>query len=112
MAVVQVTGDRVRIQLTRGEKIAALHGDLDLPRAAVRSAEVVADGPAAVTGLRAPGLALPGRVKIGTWRGRGGPRFAVVRRGQPTLRLGLEGTRYTSVLVSTPDAAELAAVLA
>ncbi|MEU4422081.1 hypothetical protein AB0F81_15760 [Actinoplanes sp. NPDC024001] len=111
MAHVEVTADRVRIQLTPGEKVAGLRGDLDLPRTAIRAAQVVPDGPAAVSGLRAPGLAVPRRTKIGTWRGRGSRSFAVVRRGQPTLCLSLTGERYDRVLVSTPDAADLATAL-
>ena len=111
MSTVHVTADRVRIHLELAEKIAALHGDLDLPRSAVRAADVVTDGLAATRGLRAPGLAIPGRVKTGTWRGRGARHFVAVRRGLPTLRLTLHGQRYDTVLVSVPDAAAVAATL-
>lgn len=48
------------------------------------------------------------RVKMGTWRGRGGRRIVLVRRGTPTLRLSLHGQRYDTVFVSTPDADALA----
>jgi hypothetical protein len=111
MSTVDLTADRLRIRLSLGEKIAGLHGDLDLPRSDIRAAEVVPDGLAAVTGLRAPGLAIPGRVKMGTWRGRGARRFVAVRHGQPTLRLTVRHQRYDNVLVSTPDAAAIAAAL-
>jgi hypothetical protein len=111
MSTVHVTTDRVQVHLTPAEKIGALHGDLDLPRSAVRTAEVLADGLAATRGLRAPGLAIPGRVKTGTWRGRGTRHFVAVRRGLPTLRLTLDGQRYDTVLVSVPNAATVAATL-
>ncbi|RKN43488.1 hypothetical protein [Micromonospora endolithica] len=111
MSTVHVTADRVRIRLRPVEKIFALHGDLDLPRSAVRTAEVLTDGLAATRGLRAPGLAIPGWTKVGTWRGRGARQYVAVRRGVPTLRLTLDRQRYDIVLVSTPDAHAVAAAL-
>jgi hypothetical protein len=111
MSTIHVTGDAVEIHLSPAEKIGALHGDLRVPRRAIRAAEVVEDGLAATCGLRAPGLAIPGRVKIGTWRGRRATLFVAVRRGEPALRLALYEQRYDTVLVSTPAAAALAAEL-
>ncbi len=111
MSTVHLTSDRLQVRLTLGEKIAGLHGDLDIPRSAIRSVEVVADGLAATTGLRDPGLALPGQVKIGTWRGRGTRHFVAVRRGERTLRLTLDNGRYDTVLVSTPTATAIAGAL-
>ncbi len=111
MSTVHLTADRIQVHLTLAEKIGSLHGDLDLPRSAVRTAEVCTDGLAATRGLRAPGLAIPGRVKRGTWRGRGGRHFVAVQRDLPTLRLTLHGQRYDTVLLSMPDAAAVAAAL-
>jgi hypothetical protein len=111
MTTTRLTSDVLEIRLTPAERIAALHGDLRLPRGSIRSADVLAEGLGAVRGLRAPGLALPGLVKLGTWRGRGGSRFVAVRRGQPALRLTLTGGRFDTVLVSTPHAAAIAAEL-
>ncbi len=111
MGTVQIDAGHVRITLSLAEKIAGLHGDLDVPRSSVRGAEVVADGLAAARGLRAPGLAIPGRVKMGTWRGRRSRRYVSVRRGVPALALTLRGQRYDTVLVSVPDAAAVAAAL-
>lgn len=106
-------GDVIRLEppdlvvaLSRGERLAALRrGDPRVPLATVRDATVVPDGLAAAHGLRAPGLAIPGRVKIGTWRGRGGPRFVVVRRGVPAVRVEHAGGE---VIVSEPDAEAVA----
>lgn len=112
MSTTRLTADAVEITLSRREKIGALHGDVRIPRSAIRRADVVPDGLAAVRGLRAPGLAIPGVVKLGTWRGRrGAKRFVAVRRSVPALRLDLVGDRYDTVVVSTPDAAALAADL-
>ncbi len=112
MTTILVSDDTLTVRLTRVSRIAGLLRDQVIPRSAVTSAEVVTDGLAAARGLRAPGLAVPGRRKIGTWRGRGGRRFVDVRRGQPALRLRLNGQRYDELLIGQDDAAALAALLA
>lgn len=77
----------------------------------MRGVQVVPDGLAAVRGVRAPGLALPGRRKLGTWRGRGATRLVDVRAGEPALRVRLSGHRYDELLLSTSEAGALAAAL-
>lgn len=111
MTTVRLTADRLQVRLSLAEKLGSLHGDLDIARTEISAANVVADGLAASRGLRAPGVEIPGRVKLGTWRGRSGRQFVAVRRGEPTLRLELAGGPYDTVLISTPDAAALAAAL-
>lgn len=111
MAHVDLTSEALTVRLSLGEKVAGLLRDLVVPLGAVTSVTVEDDGIKAVRGLRAPGLALPGRTKIGTWRRRGGPAMVVVRAGMPTLRVGLEGQRYAELLVSHADAHDLAARL-
>ena len=108
MTTVNVSPSGLRIDLTRAEKIAGLVRGLDVPLSAVRSVDVVPDGLAAARGLRAPGLAIPGRRKVGTWRGRGSKTFVTVRRGQPALRVELDGARFDRVLVGTEKAQEYA----
>jgi hypothetical protein len=107
MPRLNVRADVIEIALSPAERLGALHGSVSIPRAAVRAAEVVEDGLRAAHGLRAPGLALPGRVKLGTWRARGDKQFVAVRRGVPALQLRLAGQPYDTVLVSTPEAADL-----
>ena len=109
MAQISMTNDEVRVELTRGEKLAALHGDVRVPRSAVRDIRVDDDPLAAVRGLRAPGLNLPRRKKIGTWRGRGHRQFVVARQGMPAVRVLLEGTKFDELIISTPDADAVAA---
>jgi hypothetical protein len=111
VARIRVDATEVVVQLTRGERIAALRGSVRVPRSAVQRAELVPDGLAAVRGLRAPGLHLPGRAKIGTWR-RGGRVFAAVRDTGPAVRIVLdEGQRYRELVVGGADAAAAAATL-
>ena len=112
MATVQLTPTTVTVRFTTAEKVAGLLHDLELPRAAVRSAEVVPEPLDAIRGLRAPGLALPGVRKIGTWRRPGERSLICVRRGQPAVRVRLEGARYDTLLLGADDAATLADALA
>ncbi len=110
MATIEMTSGTLRVSLTRTEKVLGLLRDLEVPLSAVRSVTVVPDGLAAARGLRAPGLGLPGRRLIGTWRRRGSRSLVSVRRG-PTVRLELTGRRFDTVLVSADDAAAVAAAL-
>lgn len=112
MTQVQITDDRVQVRLSRLEKVAGLLGDLDVPVEAVTAAHAVADGVQAVRGIRAPGFALPGGRRIGTWRGGGARRYVAVRPRAAALALRLQGQRYDEVLVTTPDAEQLARQLA
>ena len=112
MATVDVTGSTVRVRFTRSEKLLGLVRDVDLPRDAVRAVEVVPEPLTSLRGLRAPGMALPGVRKIGTWRGHGARTLVSVRRDQPAVRIELTGQRYDSLLIGVDDAARVAAELA
>jgi hypothetical protein len=112
MATIDISADTVRVSLSRFEKFFGLLGDLEVPRGAVTSAEAVPSGLAALRGLRAPGLGLPGVRAIGTWRARGEKSYVSVRRNEPALRLRLTGCRYDTVLIGTDAAADLAVRLA
>ncbi|MDN5749933.1 MAG: hypothetical protein L0H64_15685 [Pseudonocardia sp.] len=113
MAEIRIDATDVVVRLTRLEKVAALRGDVRVPRDAVRAVEQVAAGDAlaAVRGFRAPGLHVPGLTKIGTWRRAGGRVFAVVAGRRTAVRIVLAGARYREIVVSTPDAAAVAAAL-
>ena len=111
MAILQVTPPTLSVRLTRGEKIAGLIRDVDVPLSAIRAVEVVPDPLAGLRGLRAPGLALPGVRMIGTWRRQGEKTLVSVRRDQPAVRVRLEGGRWDALLIGTDDAEALAATL-
>ncbi len=112
MAALQLTPTTLSVRLTPGEKLAGFLRDLEVPRSAVRDVAVVSDPLSGVRGLRAPGLALPGVRTIGTWRWRGERTLVCVRRGQPAVRVRLEGQRYQVLLVGADDAADVTAALA
>jgi hypothetical protein len=103
VATIETTQETVRIRLTRAERFFGLLRDLELPRAAITEAEAVPAGLAAVRGLRAPGLGLPGVRAVGTWRRRGEKSYVSVRRHQPAVRLRLAGQRFDTVLIGTDD---------
>ncbi|GAT70735.1 alpha/beta hydrolase [Planomonospora sphaerica] len=109
MATMTVTGGELVLALGRGEQVAGLHGDIRVPLSAVREVAVVRNPVAEVRGLRAPGLAVPGRTKIGTWRRAGSRSFVVARRDVPAVRVALSGARYDELLISDAAATELAA---
>ncbi|MEW1955894.1 hypothetical protein [Terrabacter sp. NPDC080008] len=109
MSAVHLTSSQLTVELTRAEKVAGLHGDITIPLAAIRAVDVVPDALAAAHGLRAPGLALPGVRKVGTWRTRNGSEFVVAGRGQRGVRLTLTGQDLASVLLGDDDADALAA---
>ena len=108
MASISVAEDALAVTLTFREKLAAAHRDVSVPLAAVRRVQVEPDALTAVSGLRAPGLAIPGRTKIGVWRGYGRRRFVVARRGVPALSVTLEGARFEQLIISTEHAAQIA----
>ena len=108
MATVEVGDRTLAVRFSRREKVAGLLRDIEVPRTAVVDVTAEPDGLAAVRSFRAPGLALPGRRKIGTWRGRGRRTAVSVTAGQPAVRVRLTGVRYDELLIGVPDAARTA----
>jgi hypothetical protein len=96
-------GEVVRVKLSRIERLAALHGDVAFPLDLVSRAEGVPEGLAAVRGLRAPGLGIPGVVMLGTTRHAGGKDFCAVRGRGPAILIELDGHPFARILVSTPE---------
>lgn len=112
MATMSITPEHIEVTFTTAEKIGGLLRDQRIPRSAVVAVDVVPDGYAATRGLRSPGLGIPGRRKIGTWRSRGRKQLVSVRRGEPAVHVSARGQRYDDIIIGTPDAAILGATLA
>ena len=112
MALLQLRRPVLSLRLTRAEKIGGLLRDLDVPISSVRDVEVVPEPLSVLRGLRAPGLALPGIRKIGTWRRSGERTLVSVRRDQPAVQVRLEGQRFSALLVGSDRADEVAAAIA
>jgi hypothetical protein len=54
-------------------------------------------------GIRAPGVAFPGRIAVGTWRGRGGRQFWCVHAAERVLVVELEHGEYRRLVLEVPD---------
>lgn len=103
MATLTVEDDRLRIELTRFEHIAGLLRDVDIPLSAIRSVRQIGEPLAATRGMRAPGLGVPRRLKIGTWRGGGTKQYVVARHGESGLWIELAAnpdTDYDEIILS------------
>ena len=111
MITARVHDGTLTLSFTPAQKVAGLLRDQQVPLTAVQAVEVIPDGLEAARGLRAPGLALPGRHKIGTWRSSAGKSLVAVHGHRPAVRLTLDGQRYTTLLLTTDAPEELAASL-
>ena len=103
MATVVVEGDKLVLRLTSAEHLEALHGDVDVPLASVRSVEVLTNAMSAVHGIRF-GTGIPGRVAVGTFTTKSARIFAVVHhRDRGGVRVRLSGAEFDELVVSAPD---------
>ncbi|MET0965989.1 MAG: alpha/beta fold hydrolase [Nakamurella sp.] len=113
--MVSVVADRnqLNIELSTAEKWAALRRtDVTVPWTDVVSVEPVAEPFRLVHGVRAPGLAVPWRVKTGTWRSAGEKIFAVTHAGLAGIRIRLQDNEFSEILVSLTDPDAVAASMA
>lgn len=108
-----IHADRSGLTLRLGllDRVLALRGDARIRADDIAEIAVVPDGLASVTGIRAPGLGIPGARRIGTWRGRQGSTIAVVRGRGPALSITVTDGPVRRIVLSTPDAAERATAL-
>jgi hypothetical protein len=111
LAQLVVTADAVTVTLSALEKIAALHGDLSVPRAAVVTAWTAPDGSSEIQGLRMPGTGLRGVIMAGTWRSKARVTFAVCHGRRPAVVLELAGQRYDRIVVTVDQPDQAAASL-
>lgn len=104
MAELRVDGDELVLQLTAGEKLEAVHGDLRAPRSAVASVEVLEDAhEPADHGLKV-GERLPGYSEVAVVRTHGARLFAVVHHETPRgVRINFAGTDYDAWIVGSAD---------
>lgn len=93
------------------DRVLALRRGARMRATDITEIAVVPDGLASVTGIRAPGLGVPGARKIGTWRRRQGATVAVVRGRGPALSITATDGPVRRIVLSTPDAVERAAAL-
>lgn len=113
MADLFVHRDRLEIHLTSAEKALALRrGDVVIQREHIRSAAITQDPWIWIRGIRSPGSVIPLVLSVGTWKFHGGKDFLLVKgKNRPAVVIDLEGSEFSRVIVSTPQAATLIAAL-
>ncbi|RSM56004.1 hypothetical protein DL991_09285 [Amycolatopsis sp. WAC 01375] len=116
MATMDITEGGVRVRFSGWERLAVWRDEVVVPRAAIKVVEHV-DAPLRRTRGGRVGALISGVLKVGYWGlGTGIRQLVSVRRGVPGLRIeidrGVAGLSFDEVLVSVPNAAELADALA
>ena len=107
----------MRLVLTRSERLMAAHRhDVVIPKQAITLVEAVPDILAYRRGLRLPGTGIPGKVMIGTWRGKDAEGrkykdFAVVHRSGPGIVIHASGAEYDRVLIESDEPETLAGTI-
>jgi hypothetical protein len=112
VAAVEVRGNDLVIAMTTLEKIEGAHGEIELPLTAVTNVRVVDDAWPELRGIRAPGTGVPGKIAVGTRRGKFGKDFAVVHGKGPALVLELTGASFQRIVLTVDEPAALAATIA
>ena len=112
MAELDIDQADLVVHLSPLERLGSMHGDVRVPRSAVREVRVAARPFAELRGLRAPGTGFPGVIALGTWRRRRGRKdFAAIYRGRDAVVVELDGAvaGYGRLVVSVADAAAVVA---
>jgi len=105
VAQLERDADDLVVRLGPVEKAETVHGDIRVPRSAVRSVEVVDDAIHAVNPFtKTVGGAWPGRFVVGTFHSDGLKVFAVVHHNTPRgVKVMLEGANFDELLVGCDD---------
>lgn len=112
MAELEVNADDVVVHLSGVEAIGSWRREVRVPVRCLTMVHVEQSPLDCVSLLRLPGVAWPGAFVFGSRRYRGRHEFVVVRAGLPAVVVEAEGARWDRVVVSHPDAVNIAAELA
>ena len=115
MAELRLEGGELVLHLSGAEKAEAIHGDLRVPRSALRTVEVIDDAhewTRVRVGLKV-GLRIPRVVTVSTVRGHDEKLFIAVHGDTPRgVRVRLEGAPWDEWIVGCADPEAVAAALA
>jgi hypothetical protein len=112
MADLEVGASEVVVRLSALETMMACRRELRLPVAALRMVHVEESPLVGLFLWRLPGLCWPGAFVVGSCRRGGRREFAAAHAGKPAVVLEAEGARWDRVVVSHPQAIDLAAEVA
>jgi uncharacterized protein len=110
MAHLLITADAITIQMSRGERFEAAHGDQIFRRSAVSAVRAVPDCIAEVHGLKWAGTELPG-IRIGSFHEDERATFAVCHGHGHGIVIDLANSKYDRVVLTVENAEEIAARL-
>lgn len=100
MARIEITADKVIVQLEGARRLWALKNRVEVPLGDIRR---VTAGPGERRGIRAPGTSIPGVYRAGTYRGWTYKDFWDVRRPEHSIVLELGGDGYARIVVDVDD---------
>ena len=104
MAELLIEGDELVLELTRLEKLEAVHGSLRAPLASVRSVEVLEDAHQPADHGFKVGERLPGVSEVASIFADGQRLFAAVHRDTPRgVLVTFEGADYDAWIVGCAD---------
>jgi hypothetical protein len=112
MAELKVDGNDVVVCLSGVEALAACRREVRVPLRCLRMVHVEGTPLVGVSVLRLPGLSWPGAFVFGSRRRRGRREFVAARAGLPAVVLEADGADWDRVVVSLPNAVDIAAELA
>jgi hypothetical protein len=112
MAELKVAGHYVVVVLSGLEALAACRREVRVPVRCLRMVQVEGTPLAGVSLLRLPGVSWPGAFVFGSRRQRGRKEFVAARAGLAAVVLEAEGAEWDRVVVSHPEAVQIAAELA
>ena len=110
MARLLIADDTVTIDMSRGERFEAAHGDQTFPRSAITGARAVPDCIAEVHGLKWAGTEPPG-IRVGSFHDADHVTFAVCHGHNPGIVIDLANSKYDKVILTVENPEDIAARL-
>jgi hypothetical protein len=104
MPKLEISPTKLDVQLSAGEKLAAVHGSVTVPLSAITGAEVLEPRWWMHLGLRVPGTGLPGLIIAGTFLWGKDRAFVCWKRGEEALQVNLNGQNFSRLIIGVKDA--------
>jgi uncharacterized protein len=100
-----IKGSDLVVSLTLGEKVGGFHANIRVPLRTVQSARAVKYPWPTLRGWRMAGVAVPGRIALGTRRHAGGFDFCALHRSQEAVQVDLNAGRFGRLVIGVPEGA-------
>ena len=107
-----IDGDDLVVRLSPWEKFWAFHGNVRVPLTSVRAVVVTEQPWSELRGWRSTGTGFPGVAALGTRRHGSGRDFVALRKSGWAVQVDLNGNDLERLVVSVPDAPQLASEIA